>query len=77
MFKYGSHGHKRKESASVMQGPPAKYSSHHCQHLNKVWEEVDPGSTPSGHSDALHTPELLWVGPAFPPAAQSLLLAVT
>jgi len=31
----------------------------------------------SGHSAALHAPELPWVGPAFPPAAQSLLQAVT
>jgi len=38
---------------------------------------VDPGSTPSGHSAALHGAELPWVGPAFPPSAQSLLQAVT
>jgi len=27
---------------------------------------VDPGSTPSGHLDALHAPKLPCVGPAFP-----------
>jgi len=31
----------------------------------------------SGHSGTLHTPELLWVGPAFPPGAPSLLQAMT
>ena len=49
----------------------------HCQPLNEVWEGVDPGSSPSGHSGALHAPELPWVGPAFPPGAQSLVLAMT
>jgi len=38
---------------------------------------VDPGCSPSGHSDALLTPELPWAGPAFPPAAPSLLQALT
>jgi len=38
---------------------------------------LDPGSTPSSHSGALHTPELPWVGPAFPPGAPSLLQAIT
>jgi len=49
----------------------------HCQPLNEGWEGADPGSTPSCHSGALCAPELPWVGPAFPPAAQSLLQAVT
>ena len=49
----------------------------HCQPLNEVWEGVDPGSIPSGHSAALHTPELPWIGPAFPPDVQSLFQAVT
>lgn len=43
----------------------------YCQPLNEVWEGVDPGSNPSGHSAALHTPELLRAGPAFPAGAQS------
>jgi len=38
---------------------------------------VDPGCSPSGHSDALLTPGLPWAGPAFPPAAPSLLQALT
>jgi len=49
----------------------------HHQPLNEVWEGVDPGSNPSSHSGALHAPELPWVGPAFPPGAQSLVQAVT
>jgi len=60
-----------------MQGSPARYPSLHCQPLNEVWEEVDPGSTPSGHSGALHAPELPWAGPVFPPGAQSLIQAMT
>lgn len=36
-----------------------------CQPLNEIWEEVDPGSTHSGHSGGLHVSELPWVGPAF------------
>jgi len=48
-----------------------------CQSLNEVWEGVDPGSTPSGHSGVLHAPELPWIGPAFSPGTQSLLWAVT
>jgi len=44
----------------------------HCQPLNEVWEGVDPGSTPSSHSGTLHTPELPWVCPAFPPDDESL-----
>ena len=38
---------------------------------------MDAGSTPSSHSGTLHTPELPWVGPAFPPGAQSLLQDMT
>jgi len=54
-----------------------KHPYFHCHPLNEVWEGVDPGSSPSGHSAAFHTPELPWVGPAFLPGAQSLLQAVT
>ena len=54
-----------------------RYPNLPCQPLQEVWEEVDPGSTPSGHSGALHAAELPWVGPAFPPGAQSLVQAVT
>ena len=49
----------------------------YCQLINEVWEGVDPGSTPSGHSGALHAPVLPWVGPAFPPGAQSLFQTMT
>jgi len=49
----------------------------HHQPSNEVWEGVDPGSFPSGHSEGLHAPELPWVGPAFPPGAQSVIQAVT
>jgi len=48
-----------------------------CQPLNEIWEGVDPGSTPSSHSSALHAPECPWVGLAFPTGAQSLFQAVT
>jgi len=54
-----------------------KHSHLHCQPLNEVWEEMDPGSTPSGHSNTLHAPELPWIGPALPPGAQSLGQATT
>ena len=37
----------------------------HCQPLSEVWEEVDPGSSPSSHSATLHAPKLPWLGPAF------------
>jgi len=58
-------------------GSPARPSCLHCQSLNEVWEGVDPGSSPSGHSGPLHAAELPWAGPAFPPGVQSLLQAVT
>jgi len=45
----------------------------YCQHFNKFWEAVDPGSTPSGHPGSLLTPEV----PTFLPGAQSLFQAVT
>lgn len=38
-----------------------RYPCLHCQLLNVVWEWMDPSFTPSGHSSALHAPELLWV----------------
>jgi len=38
---------------------------------------VDLGCTPSGYSGALVTPDLPWVGAAFPPAAQSLVQTLT
>ena len=66
------------QEASSRQGSPAKKNSClHCQPLNEVWEGADPGSSLSSHSGTLHAPELPWVGPAFPPGAQSLLQAVT
>ena len=60
-----------------MQQSPSRHLCLHCQPLNEVWEGVDPGSTPSSHSGAWLTPELPWVGPAFPPGVQSLFQAVT
>jgi len=63
--------------ASARPGPPARYPHLPCQPLNEAWEDVDPGSTLSGYSGALHAAELPWVGPAFPPGAQSLLQAMT
>ena len=53
------------QKASSTQGSPAKHSCFHCQPLNEGWEGVDPGSSPSGHSAALHAPVLPWLGPAF------------
>jgi len=44
--------------------------------LNEVWKRVDPSSSPSGHSGALHACEFPWAGRAFPPGAQSLVQAV-
>ena len=67
----------KEEKVRTFRRPPGRSSYLHCQPLNEVWEGVDPDSTPSSHSDALHTPELLWFDPAFPPGAQSLLQAVT
>jgi len=49
-----------------MQGSPTKCPYFHCQSLSEVWEGVDPDSSPSGHSAALHAPELPQVDPAFP-----------
>ena len=59
------------------QESPARYPHHHCQPLKEIWEEMDPGSIPFGYSGSLHAPELPQVVPAFPPGAQSLVLAVT
>jgi len=59
-----------------MQGSPGRDSHLHCQPLNEGWEGVDPAA-PLHHSAALHAPELLWAGLAFPPGAQSLLWAMT
>jgi len=42
-----------------------RYPYLHCQHLNKVWEGMDPDFTPSGHSGTLDAPELPQVGPAY------------
>ena len=63
--------------ASHKQGSPAKYLCLPCQPLNEVWEGVDPDSTSTSHSGALLAPELPWIGPAFPPGAQSQFQAVT
>ena len=60
-----------------MQRSPARCPHLYCLPLNEVWKGADPDSTPSGHSAALHTPELPWVGPAFSPGAQSLVQAMT
>ena len=65
------------QKASHRQGSPATHSHLPYQPLNKVWEGVDPGSTPSSHSHTLHAPELPWVGSAFPPSVPSLLQAMT
>jgi len=65
------------QKASGRQGSPTSYPHLHCQAPDEFWEGVGPGSTPSCHSHALHAPELSWVGPAFPPGAQSLVQAVT
>ena len=62
--------------ASGMEGAPSRYPHLHCQPLNEIWEGVDPGSTPSGHSGKLLAPELPWVGPTFLPGAQSLVQAL-
>jgi len=51
--------------ASDKQGSPTRSPYFHCQPLNEVWEGMDPGTTPSGHSATLRSPELPWVGPAF------------
>jgi len=65
------------QKASRTQGSPARYPHLHYQLLNEVWKEVDPGFIPSTHSATSHAPELPWVGPAFPPGAQSQVQAVT
>ena len=64
------------EDLTGRQGSSARYLCLYCQPLNEV-SEGDPGSTPSGHSATLHAPELPWVGPVFPPGAQSLVQAIT
>ena len=71
---------QRKEAAYLQRatgrkGSPVRYSCLHCQPFSEVWEEVDPGSTTSSRSGALH--ELPWVGPAFVVGAQTLLQDVT
>ena len=70
--KRNIHSHKNKGRKltylckySGKQRPPASYACLHCQPLNEVWEEVDPGSTHYSHSGTLLAPELPWVG--FPP----------
>jgi len=60
-----------------MQRSPEEYSYLHCQPLNEVWEGVESESTPSAHSAAVHAPKFLWIGPAFPPGAQSLVQALS
>jgi len=46
------------QKVSGTQRSPARYLYLPCQPLNEIWEEVDPGSSPSGHSGALHAPGL-------------------
>jgi len=53
------------QKASGRHESPAITPQQGCQPLNEVWEGVDPGSSPSHHSDALHAPVLSWAGPAF------------
>jgi len=65
------------ESLRSVESSGTRYPHLYCLPLNEGWEGGDPGSTPFGHSAALHTPELSWVSPAFPPGAQSLFQAVT
>jgi len=43
----------------------------------KGWILAPPLWSLRGHCTELHAPELPWVGPAFPPGAQSLVQAVT
>jgi len=75
--KHSSSTNKEKELLTFAKPPVGKRCSYlHCQLLNEVWEGVAPGCTPSSHSGALLAPELPWVGPSFPPGAQSLLQAV-
>ena len=59
------------QKASRNQELQARHPHLHCWPLNEAWEGADPGSTPPGHSAALSAPEVPWVGPAFPPGAQS------
>jgi len=59
------------------QGSPERYPHHHCQPSNEIWERVDPGFTPFSHSGTLHTHEITWAAPAFPPGASSLFQAMT
>jgi len=66
---------KRKETTYLQETSgthrfPGKYPHLRCQLLNEVWEGVDPGSTPSCPSRALHTPEFPWVGPVFLPGGR-------
>lgn len=60
-----------------MQRSPVIHPCLHCQALNELWEGLDPGFNPSGHSEALNAPELTWIGPASPTGTQSLFQAVT
>lgn len=73
---------KRKETAYAWKAPDtqgtlARYPHLHSQLLHEVWEGMDPGTTPSGHSGALHAAELPKLGPSFPPGTQSLFQAAT
>ena len=81
-LKFSSQGHEEKEQLTFRKPQigtafQMRYPYFHCKHLNEVWEGVDPGFIPSSHSGALLAPELLWVGPAFPPGAQPLVQAMT
>lgn len=54
-----------------------RYPCLHCEHLNEVWEGVDPGSAPSSHAAALLAPKLPWIGPSFLLLNQSLIQAMS
>ena len=53
-----------------MQGSPAIHPCLHCQPLNELWAGVDPGSSPSGHSE--HCLHLSCPGLALPSTGCSI-----
>lgn len=55
----------KKNSLPLENHQQARCSCAQYQPLNEVWEGMDPGTTPSSHSNTLHTPELPGFGPAF------------
>jgi len=71
--------------ASGTQGSPVRYPYLHYQPLNEVWEGVDPDSSPSSHSGALHCIAMHYIActwaplgwPCLAPGASSQLQALT